>query len=101
MFVTGHLSINNVGVSTLLALGFIMFRRTGTSNTPALSIEHLQLVSIRLCEPTNYLGLVKVQLKSHSFFAKSASFALALGLPMLLSKKYSPLTPLTCGFNAT
>lgn len=48
-----------------------------------------------------YFGSVKFKLTSHSFFANSASLARLDGLAMLLSIKYSPLTPLTCGFNAT
>lgn len=48
-----------------------------------------------------YLTLVKVKLKSHSLVANSASFAWELGLATLQSTKYSPLTPLTCGWSAT
>lgn len=48
-----------------------------------------------------HLESVKVTLKSHNFFANSSSLAKALGFARLLSEKYSPLTPLTCGCNAT
>lgn len=47
-----------------------------------------------------YLASVKLKLKSQSLVAKSASFALELGLAMLQSEKYTPPTPLTCGWSA-
>ena len=49
----------------------------------------------------HHLGSVKVMLKSQSFFANSTSLDKGLGFAMLLSEKYSPLTPFTCGCNAT
>lgn len=50
------------------------------------------------------MGWVEVKLKSQSFLANSVSLAIALvalGPFLLLPMKYSPLTPLTLGLNAT
>lgn len=60
------------------------------------------LTQQRLEPPRTYysLRLVKLKLKSQSLLAKSASLAWELGLAMLQSTKYSPLTPLTCGWSA-
>jgi hypothetical protein len=44
--------------------------------------------------------LVMLKLKSHSFLASSAFLACELGSAILLSVKYFPLIPLTCGCNA-
>lgn len=49
----------------------------------------------------NHLVSVNVKLNSQSFFANSESLPILLALDMLLSVKYSPLTPSTLGFNAT
>ena len=50
---------------------------------------------------TNYFCFVKVKLKSQSCLAKSMSLARELGSALLESTKYSPLTPLSSGCNAT
>lgn len=54
-----------------------------------------------LCDEFPENHFTKSMLKSQSFFAKSASRPCGLGLARLLSEKYSPVTPFTCGCSAT
>ena len=61
----------------------------------------LACMKLTLVKPLSYFGLVRLKLNSHSFFASSESLAREAGVPLLLSIKYSPDIPLTCGCNAT
>lgn len=44
---------------------------------------------------------IKFMVKSHNFFDNSVSVAFAVGVAKLLSLKYFPVIPSTCGFSAT
>jgi len=51
-------------------------------------------------QTSSYFVLDKLTLNSHSFCASFVSLAKEVGFALLLSVKYSPDTPLTCGCNA-
>jgi hypothetical protein len=51
-------------------------------------------------KPQSYFEFDKLTLNSHNFCANSLSLAKEVGLALLLSVKYSPDIPFTCGCNA-
>lgn len=72
------------------------FMKTWTVNT---LFYDLHFYRIYVTYTKHYF--VRSLLKSQSFFANSLSSPWGLGLERLLSEKYSPLTPLAWGCNAT